>query len=216
VFSCTQRTHRYAKLYELGQVKPTTIKVCFIGDAKAGKTTLMYSLQRKHSPKLKEERTAGMDIVKAKIDEAGDVVFCDFAGQTNFYKTHSLFFAESTTIYVLVVDLTKGDRELVQSSSFWLSFVKCSVGSSSKYIAVLVGSRGDTRNTFKLEALQTSLSARFCNSFVISEKPFALDCREGKLAEMDRLRSHIYELKRSCIEVQFNTSNFLAHFNSDC
>ncbi|XP_065826994.1 death-associated protein kinase 1-like isoform X2 [Oscarella lobularis] len=206
---------RYSKLKELGETKPSKIKVCLIGAAGAGKTTLMNSLRRKQleealssvsevqvdessDPSL---RTAGIDIIATTIDEAGDVVFCDFAGQPNFHKTHGLFFSESTTIYLLVVNLEEPDEELYSSSLYWLRLTKCSIGSSTNNSVVIIGSRGDKTDGRRiLRRLRISLKSKFEELFDFSSEPFILDCRLSTSAGMQNLRKAISELKTKSIE----------------
>ncbi|XP_065839246.1 death-associated protein kinase 1-like isoform X2 [Oscarella lobularis] len=203
---------RYSKLEELGESKPSKIKVCLIGKVGAGKTTLMNSLRRMQSEEASSvslqvqssdpKRTAGIDIITAAIDEAGDVVFCDFAGQPNFHKTHSLFFSESTTIYLLVVDVTNSKQEIYLSSLYWLSLTKCSIGSSTNNSIVLIGSRGDktTDGSMILRQLRTSLASKFEKFFDVFLESFILDCRVSTSVEMQKLRRVISDLKAKRIE----------------
>ena len=199
-----------------GTKKPSKIKVCLIGAAGAGKTTLMQSLRRKRieaelvsvsevhvdessDPNL---RTAGIDIIQATIDEVGELVFCDFAGQPNFHKTHSLFFSGSTTVYLLVVNLEKSEQELFSSSLYWLSLTKCSIGSSNNSCVVLIGSRGDkVDGRGMLRRLKTSLMSKFEKYFEFSSENFILDCRRSSSPDMHSLRKLIYRLKTIIIEV---------------
>ena len=147
-------------------------------------------------------RTAGINIIEARIDKAGEVVFCDFAGQPNFHKTHSLFFSESTTIYLLVVNLEGSDEELYLSSLYWLSLTKCSIGSSTNNCVVLIGSRGDKVSKRELlTRLQRSLQSKFEKCFEFSSKHFIMDCRDSTSPVMQSLREHIYCLKTKIIKV---------------
>ena len=213
LFCSLQAKRRYSKLEELGESKPSKIKVCLIGKVGAGKTTLMNSLRRMQSEEASSvslqvqssdpKRTAGIDIITAAIDEAGDVVFCDFAGQPNFHKTHSLFFSESTTIYLLVVDVTNSKQEIYLSSLYWLSLTKCSIGSSTNNSIVLIGSRGDktTDGSMILRQLRTSLASKFEKFFDVFLESFILDCRVSTSVEMQKLRRVISDLKAKRIEV---------------
>ncbi|XP_065838290.1 ankyrin repeat and KH domain-containing protein 1-like isoform X3 [Oscarella lobularis] len=206
---------QYSRLEDGGTKKPSKIKVCLIGAAGAGKTTLMQSLRRKRieaelvsvsevhvdessDPNL---RTAGIDIIQATIDEVGELVFCDFAGQPNFHKTHSLFFSGSTTVYLLVVNLEKSEQELFSSSLYWLSLTKCSIGSSNNSCVVLIGSRGDkVDGRGMLRRLKTSLMSKFEKYFEFSSENFILDCRRSSSPDMHSLRKLIYRLKTIIIE----------------
>ena len=200
-------------MHELKLTKPSKIKVCLIGDGGAGKTTLMKSLQCKQTkgdlflksgirvedstnPDL---RTAGVDVVTAIVDGAGEVVFCDFAGQPNFHRTHSLFFSRSNSLYLLVVDLTESEPKIYSRLSYWLSLMKCSIKSSSNINVIIIGSRGDkTDGRDVMKRLLNSLKAKFETYFNFFDQTFILDCRLSRSEAMQSLRG---QLKKKCIEV---------------
>ena len=173
-----------------------------IGNGGAGKTTLMNSLRRKCGKMSPYLPTAGVDIVTAAIDSAGELVFFDFAGDPAFHKTHGLFFSETTTIFILVVDATMSEEELVEYTQYWLSFVKCSIKMTGKATVVLVGSRGDRDNGKKLNRINhLHLRTKFRRWFKMG-KQFVLDCREQESAKLQKLREYIGSLKQNCIEVR--------------
>ena len=197
----------------MGYSSPSRIKVCMIGDEKAGKSTLIRSLKRTLLGALarriiKQEDpscTAGIKFKETKIDSAGELVFCDFGGQKDFHKTHSLFFS-SATVFVLVIDLTRPWDEILGSGFYWLSFTKCSllVSADSKVRLTLVGSRGEqVGQTELLKWLSRSLKAKFSKWFDISDKQFVLDCRSPRTRTMDSIRAHLGQLKQQCMEVSF-------------
>ena len=175
--------------------------MCLIGNEGAGKTTLMNSLRRKCGKTLPDPRTAGVDIITAAIDSAGELVFCDFAGQPTFHKTHGLFFSEATTIFILVVDLTMSEEELAKCALYWPSFVKCSIRMKGKAMLVLVGSRGDQDRGEKLKGISNHLRINFRRWFTMGEH-FVLDCRKQESAGLQKLREYIGSLKQKCIEVR--------------
>ena len=94
-------------------------------------------------------RTASMAVTTVTVDSAGELVFCDFAGQPFFYKTHGLFFSETTTMFLLVVDLTQSYDELRESSHFILSFAKCSGAFTKKANVLVSGSKKDLLSDWK-------------------------------------------------------------------
>ena len=198
--------YRYDKLYSQGTTKPTKIKVCVIGKAEAGKTTLIKTLKNIYWKNGgHDKRTAGMDLSAAKIKSAGDVVFCDFAGQEFFHKTHGLFFSESTTVFLLVVDLTKEENELKTWSHYFCSFVKCSLVLNEKANFVVVGSKKDLLPTAKvgedkLQKVFTYLTLKFGRWFNFY-KNFVLNCRDRKSSDLDLLREAISDVKALTIEV---------------
>ncbi|XP_065830423.1 uncharacterized protein [Oscarella lobularis] len=198
--------YRYAKLYSQGTTKQTKIKVCVIGKAEAGKTTLIKTLKNIYWKNGGDDkRTAGMDVSAAKIKSAGDVVFCDFAGQEFFHKTHGLFFSESTTVFLLVVDLTKDENELKTWSHYFCSFVKCSVVLNEKANFVVVGSKRDllpiaTVGETKLQQVFTYLRLNFGPWFNFYKRYFVLNCRDRKSSDLDLLREAISEVKALTIK----------------
>ncbi|XP_065840990.1 serine/threonine-protein phosphatase 6 regulatory ankyrin repeat subunit B-like isoform X2 [Oscarella lobularis] len=193
------RECRYRKLFEKGRKKPSRVKVCLIGNGGAGKTTLMNSLRRISRTMSPDARTAGVDIITATIDSAGELIFCDFAGQPTFHKTHGLFFSEATTIFVLVVDLTMSEEELDKCAFYWLSFVKCSIRMKGKAMLVVVGSRGDQDSGEKLTGISNHLRIKFKKWFTLRQH-FVLDCREQESVRLQKLREYIGSLKQECIK----------------
>ena len=147
-----------------------------------------------------------MDVSAAKIKSAGDVVFCDFAGQEFFHKTHGLFFSESTTVFLLVVDLTKDENELKTWSHYFCSFVKCSVILNEKANLVVVGSKKDFLPTAavgetRLQQVLTYLTLNFGRWFTFYKRYFVLNCRDRKSSDLDLLREAISEVKALTIKV---------------
>ena len=175
--------------------------MCLIGNGGAGKTTLMNSLRRISRTMSPDARTAGVDIITATIDSAGELIFCDFAGQPTFHKTHGLFFSEATTIFVLVVDLTMSEEELDKCAFYWLSFVKCSIRMKGKAMLVAVGSRGDQDSGEKLTGISNHLRIKFKKWFTLKQH-FVLDCREQESVRLQKLREYIGSLKQECIKVR--------------
>ncbi|XP_065835188.1 death-associated protein kinase 1-like isoform X2 [Oscarella lobularis] len=194
--------YHYRELYSLGTTKPNTIKVCVIGDAKAGKTTLVRSLQNIEWQE-DDKRTVSIDITAANVESAGDLIFCDFAGQPLFHKTHGLFFSESSAIFLLVVDLTKTKEELIATGDYWASFVKCSVCLSGQACNVVV--IGSKKDKLRYEALETAkrtmrdlvkhLQITFGKWFKFHDKFFVLNCRERYSGKVTLLRKIIGDTK---------------------
>ena len=147
-----------------------------------------------------------MDLSAANIKSAGEVVFCDFAGQPFFYKTHGLVFSESTTIFLLVVDLREDEEELKRRSHYFCSFVKCSVVLKEKANFVVVGSKSDLIpiakiGESKLRQVCTYLSLNFGPWFNFYGKHFVLNCRDRTSSNLDLLRKAIREVKELTTKV---------------
>ena len=147
-----------------------------------------------------------MDLSTANIKSAGDVVFCDFAGQPFFHKTHGLFFSESTTAFLLVVDLTESENELKTWSHFFCSFVKCSVVLNEKANFLVVGSKKDLLPSekigeIKLRQVFAYVRQNFGRWFNFYEKHFVLNCHDRKSTDLDLLREAIKDVKALTLKV---------------
>ena len=153
-----------------------------------------------------DQRTASVDVTVANIKLAGELVFCDFAGQPFFHKTHGLFFSASSTIFVLVVDLTTDEKELITTSHYWASFVKCSVFLAGKAHFLVIGSKKDQLSDLdiaqtKLKNLLVHLQATFGQWFEFFGNAFSLNCRERSSKELFEFQQSLSEVKRFTVEV---------------
>ena len=174
----------------------------------AGKTTLIRSLQNIDSKeKDLDDRTYVIDVSNATIEFAKEVVFYDFAGHPLFHKMHGLFFPESTTAFLLVVDLTKSDVELQTSSYYFCSFMKCSVGFTKlkKAYVIVIGSRKDMLQNLesgkiKLRQLVATLQLAFGRWFNFHEH-FVLNCCERGSQSLDLLKQAIGNVKMIAMKV---------------
>ncbi|XP_065844984.1 death-associated protein kinase 1-like isoform X2 [Oscarella lobularis] len=199
-------SYRYSKLYSHGTTKPTKIKVCVVGKERAGKTTLIKTLQNIDWREGGDDvRTASMDVTAATVDSAGELVFCDFAGQPFFYKTHGLFFSETTTMFLLVVDSTQSCDQLRESSHFILSFVKCSGAFTEKANVLVLGSKKDLLSDLKcgevrFRRLFRYLKITFGAWFNFQENYFLLNCRDRSSNQLGLLRKAIGVAKEKTIE----------------
>ncbi|XP_065826100.1 uncharacterized protein [Oscarella lobularis] len=218
---------QYAELSVMGYSSPSRIKVCVIGDERAGKSTLIQSLQRTFigsfassipwvsSIQEDPDRTACIKFEEANISSAGELVFCDFGGQKDFHKTHSLFFS-SATVFVLVIDLTRPWDEILGSGFYWLSFTKCSLlVSDSKVRLILVGSRGEQVEPKLLKRLSCSLRAKFSKWFDISDEQFVLDCRSSRTQAMNSIKDHLSQLKQQCMKSAEKVPNIVEKVESN-
>ena len=105
---------QYARLYAGDSVRLECVKICLIGDERAGKTTLAKAIQHTFLQYLSSadetaqdtmdisERTVGMTISETTISSIGHAMVCDYAGQEYFHRTH-IFFDESNSLYAIVV-----------------------------------------------------------------------------------------------------------------
>lgn len=120
----------YASLKETKELNE--LKVIFIGDGGAGKTSLIKRvLDNTFDPN--ENMTHGITIKDRTIrvnDTPIKAHFWDFGGQEMMHSTHQ-FFLSHRSLYVLVLD---GRKE--EDSEYWLNFIK-TFGGNSPVMVVL-------------------------------------------------------------------------------
>ena len=150
---------QFVVLYAAGTVKPKVMKLCVIGAAGAGKTTLVAALTRgrinsvftsekqRDDPTCQFERTMGINVMTVDIPGVGCF---DYVGQEQFHKTHGFFFSAANSFIILLISLLTGEErqpctleELIHLAQYWLSFLR---GSLEKHIiptVAIAASRGD-------------------------------------------------------------------------
>lgn len=103
------------------------IKLMVVGEAAAGKTTLIRCLQGSGSKSLSLElkrivSTDGIDLGELKIGDKLCIVY-DFAGQEMYSFTHIHFFSNECVCMILF-DLTKPPDEVTHRLIYWLNSIK--------------------------------------------------------------------------------------------
>lgn len=138
------------------------IKILFVGDGGAGKTSLINRLVFDNF-NSGEEKTNG--IVKQEYNfEKISANFWDFGGQTIYHSTHQ-FFLSKRSIYVLVLD---GRKE--QEEEYWLKMID-NFGGDSK-VFVILNKIDDNQ--------QASLDEKFLRNKYPSITSFIkISCKEG-------------------------------------
>ena len=117
----------YYKELEKKRANLKEVKVLFLGDGSAGKTTLMKRLLG-DIVSAKESETDGIVIEKELLDDI-QVNYWDFGGQEIQHNTHQFFLTENS-IYVLVLDNRREEQP-----EYWLEYIK-SLGAESPVIVV--------------------------------------------------------------------------------
>ena len=151
--------YQYRERYAQGTVKSKQVMICVIGEAGARRTTLVQSLHANYA-----SRKSSVEITAVETSYADKIVVVDFAGQPFFHKMHKQLFSSSSTIFLLVVDLTQSEEEQRRLSHYWLSFViKCCVRLPEKARIVVYGGRNSYFWVIarELERLVTYLHAEF-------------------------------------------------------
>jgi small GTP-binding protein len=122
----------YFKALEEEKRELNELKILFVGDGGAGKTSLIKKMLFNNFDKH-ESMTHGIRINDKALSIDGVEIrahFWDFGGQEMMHSTHQ-FFLSTRSLYVLVLD---GRKE--EDSEYWLNFTK-SFGGNSPILVVL-------------------------------------------------------------------------------
>ena len=86
--------------------------------------------------------------VESKVNEVGNMVIYDFAGQQEYYSSHAAvlerIMRNSAAIFVCIVDLSQCMEKISDSVHYWISFIEnaCSSAQGSSHV-IIVGSHAD-------------------------------------------------------------------------
>ena len=86
--------------------------------------------------------------VESKVNEVGNMVMYDFAGQQEYYSSHGAvlerIMRNSAAIFVCIVDLSQSMDKISESIHYWISFIEnaCSSAQGSSHV-IIVGSHAD-------------------------------------------------------------------------
>ena len=141
----------------------TYTKLILTGYSGAGKTTisqLIFRLANKASgffSLLSSGRVTDVECltagiiplhVESKVNELGNMVIYDFAGQQEYYSSHGAvlesIMKNSAAIFVCIVDLSQCMDKISESIHYWISFIEnaCSSVQGSSHVIIL-GSHAD-------------------------------------------------------------------------
>ena len=194
------------------------VKICLIGDERAGKTTLAKAIKRTWLQYLFSadenaqdtinisERTAGMTIYEATISSMGHTMVCDFAGQELFHHTHNMFFDESNSLCIMVVSGLLSRAQMFGQCRRWAaSLTAASRPGAIPVVTVVVSRRDACSDLPKVEAMTQGvvieLKGMFKSVLNIQKRFFILDCRKSQSTEMVAFRGFLGKLKREKLEV---------------
>ena len=161
---------QYYNEMEKGTVLFNEVRVIFLGDGYAGKTTIIEMLKGKNYIE-ERDKTDGIDIhdLHVKLNNKEELVFhlWDFGGQEIYHSTHEMFLRDNC-IYVIVLDGRKEDRP-----EYWLDFVKRYGKSSPVLLVVNKCDDKSHRTTFSLY----ELSEKFADSIICDFEPIYMSCK---------------------------------------
>ena len=213
---------QFAVLYAAGTVTPTAMKLCVIGAAGAGKTTLVKALKtgrlksifkwerQRDDPKCEYERTVGINVMMVDVPGVGRFSLFDYAGQKQFHKTHGLFFSAINSFFILLISLLTGEErqpctfeELILVAQYWLSFLRASLAKHVIPTVMIAASRADSCPDGQglLQQVVSHLRELFKGSITIREECFLLDCRKSWSQEMKQLRGLLKQVRDQYMQV---------------
>ena len=206
-------SHRFRAAVKRSQSSPRKRVIAVIGNSEYGKSTLIAALQSESRTffqrlvyKLAQvhnikQRTAGIETVPFSSAKYGEVLFYDFAGQSDYHGPHQPFLEAMLSIpgvsvtVLLLVKVTEERAFITQQLIRWLEPLALASTSSTPHV-IAVGSFLDQAKS-KKEAHQ---KLQGCIDSVQKEYPslkvqeyFLLDCREPESADIEGLRSYLQQ-----------------------
>ncbi|KAI8520640.1 Unconventional myosin-XVI, partial [Branchiostoma belcheri] len=204
----------YHKLMkQSGGEKVNRFKLCLCGPQEAGKSTLMESLQtgpfvalfwdRMPSGNRPHEPTPGVNVGTTYIPGVGQVSVWDFAGQSEYAVTHTMFMDAENTIFIVLYNIMDDVHTQKKKVHWWLCFIK-SCNTKSEPNIILVASHGDQTDTGYQHAssILELMKSEFQGHLNISDEVFLLDCRITRQTDMRRLKDHLRKLKTQLLAHQ--------------
>ncbi|KAI8514582.1 Unconventional myosin-XVI [Branchiostoma belcheri] len=204
----------YHKLMkQSGGLKVDRVKLCFCGPQEAGKSTLMESLQtgpivaffrdRMTPDDQPHEPTPGVNVGTANIPGVGQVSVWDFAGQSEYAVTHSMFMDAENTIFIVMYNIMDNIKKQKREVHWWLCFIK-SCNTKSKPYVILLASHADQTDTGhqRASSILEMMTSEFKNYMNISNEVFLLDCRKTRKTDMRRLKDLLTRLRTDLLEHQ--------------
>ncbi|KAI8498597.1 Unconventional myosin-XVI [Branchiostoma belcheri] len=199
----------YHKLMkQSGGVKVNRVKLCFCGPQEAGKSTLMESLQtgpyaaffwdQMPSGNRPHEPTPGVNVATINIPGVGEVSVWDFAGQSEYAVTHSMFMDAENTIFIVLYNIMDDIHTQKKKVHWWLCFIKsCNTKTKTKPNIILVASHADQMDTGheKASSILELMASEFKGHLIISDEVVLLDCRKTRQTDMWRLKDLLTKLK---------------------
>ena len=135
--------------------------------------------------------------VESKVNELGNMVIYDFAGQQEYYSSHGAvlerIMRNSAAIFVCIVDLSQCMDKISESIHYWISFIEnvCSSPQGSSHV-IIVGSHADLVKSSRelkdksslVESIAESRAKQLTYGGFVS-----MDCRLSKTIKARHFRS---------------------------
>ena len=148
--------------------------------------------------------------VESKVNEVGNMVIYDFAGQQEYYSSHAAvlerIMRNSAAIFVCIVDLSQSMDKISESIHYWISFIEnaCISAQGSSHI-IIVGSHADlVKSLWELkeksslvESIAESRAKQLTYGGFVS-----MDCRLSKTEEAIHFRSLLSTSQQAILSSQ--------------
>jgi len=171
---------KYYEALNEGSIKLKEVKIIFIGEGNAGKTSIINRITQNIFHK-NEPKTHGVR-VHEKEDQGKKIYFWDFGGQDIMHSTHQ-FFLSNRCIYVLVLD---GRRD--EKPRYWLDMIKTFGGDSPIFVAMNKKEESD-----RFDINKTSLQKDYQSIVDFIELDCELDNDKGTKEFKDKLLNFIHK-----------------------
>ena len=148
--------------------------------------------------------------VESKVNEVGNMVIYDFAGQQEYYSSHAAvlerIMRNSAAIFVCIVDLSQCMDKISESIHYWMSFIEnaCSSAQGSSHV-IIVGSHADLVKSPQELKKKSSLVESIAESRAkqLTYGGFVcMDCRESKTKEARHFRSLLSTSQQAILSSQ--------------
>ena len=142
--------HTYTKLILTGYSGAGKTTISHLIRLLANKASGFFSVLSSGRVTNVECLTAGIIPVhvESKVNNLGNMVIYDFAGQQEYYSSHAAvlerIMTNSAAIFLCIVDLSQHMDKISESIHYWISFIEnaCSSAQGSSHV-IIVGSHAD-------------------------------------------------------------------------
>ena len=217
--------------------KQKLTRVFVVGNAMSGKSTLIESLKREGffnsfgqvTESIVPLHTSGIVPSVHNSKTIGRVLFYDFAGDQEYYSSHSAIIANvmqskvGTNVFLIVIDFSKDINKVQEEIGYWLCFVSYHnkhASCQSAYTVVPIGSHVDlitsTDLHIKLKGISKFIQTHFsADNFQIYGDTLTLNCRQPRSAQ--RVRDAILQVSKDapCYDLSLKAAVLLGLLEKD-
>ena len=148
--------------------------------------------------------------VESKVNEVGNMVIYDFAGQREYYSSHAAvlehIMRNSAAIFVCIIDLSQCMDKISESIHYWISFIEnaCSSAKGSSHV-IIVGSHVDLVKSSQ-ELMEKSLVVKSIAESRVKHLTYggfvSMDCRLSKTKQARYFRSVLSTTQQAILSSQ--------------